>query len=55
MLPGGKKIGVQLSPTVLDNVKMRVELVLKEPLGPIAPIIDAASIKDTIEIENSTN
>ncbi|MAG08771.1 phosphonoacetaldehyde dehydrogenase [Candidatus Woesearchaeota archaeon] len=53
LLYGNNREGALYSPTVLDNVNPRSELVVKETFGPVAPIIRVKDINEAIKIVNS--
>jgi len=55
LLYGNKRDGALYSPTILDNVNPKSELVAKETFGPVAPIIRINSVEEAIEIINSVN
>lgn len=54
VLTGAKRDGAFYHATVLDNVKMDMDLVSRETFGPIAPIIRVDSLDEAIEIANDT-
>ncbi|MEH7247414.1 NAD-dependent succinate-semialdehyde dehydrogenase [Neobacillus niacini] len=43
-----------VSPTVLANVKLNMNIMHEETFGPVAPIITFKSLEDAVEIANST-
>lgn len=55
LLYGNKREGALYSPTLLDDVNPRSELVARETFGPVAPITRIGSIKEAISIINSVN
>ena len=55
LLYGNKRNGALYSPTLLDNVNPKSELVVKETFGPVAPIIRINNINGAIKITNSLN
>jgi len=55
LLHGNKREGALYSPTLLDNVDYRSELVVKETFGPVAPIIRIDNVHDAIKVINSVN
>lgn len=55
LLFGAKREGPLLSPTVLDNVNLSMELVAKETFGPVCPIIRAADLDEAILLAKNTN
>ena len=57
ILCGGRRYGSRgyfYEPTVIVNVKERMQIVNEEVFGPVAPIISAKDEKDAIRIANST-
>ncbi len=54
VLTGAKRDGAFYHATVLDNVKMDMDLVSRETFGPIAPIIRIDSLDEAIEVANDT-
>jgi phosphonoacetaldehyde dehydrogenase len=44
-----------LSPTILDRVKLNMNIVSSETFGPVCPIIRSNNLKDSIRIASSTN
>jgi len=57
VLCGGERHGSRgyfYEPTVLVNVKEKVQIVDEEVFGPVAPIISAKDEKDAMRIANST-
>ena len=54
VLTGAKRDGAFYHATVLDNVKMDMDLVARETFGPIAPIIRVDSLDEAIEVANDT-
>ena len=55
LLYGGSQEGALLSPTVLDNVNLTMDLVSNETFGPVCPIIRANDFEDALEIAKNTN
>ncbi|HLC55795.1 MAG TPA: aldehyde dehydrogenase family protein [Candidatus Nanoarchaeia archaeon] len=55
LLYGNKREGALYSPTLLDNVNSKSELVVKETFGPVAPIIRINDVHEAIRIINSVN
>ena len=53
LLYGNIRQGALYSPTLLDKVNPKSELVVKETFGPVAPIIRINNTKEAIEIINS--
>ena len=53
LLYGNIRQGALYSPTLLDMVNPKSELVVKETFGPVAPIIRINSVNEAIEIINS--
>ena len=54
VLTGAKRDGAFYHATVLDNVKMDMDLVSRETFGPIAPIIRVDSLDEAIGVANDT-
>lgn len=54
LLYGNIRQGALYSPTLLDKVSPKSELVAKETFGPVAPIIRINSIHESIRIINSS-
>ena len=52
---GNKIINNSLSPTILDNVNLEMEVVAKETFGPICAIIRSKNIDESIKLANQTN
>jgi len=50
LLLGNERDGALYSPTILDRVNPRSELVVKETFGPVGPIIRINGLKDAIKI-----
>ena len=46
--------GNSLSPTILDHVKLNMEIVSKETFGPICAIIRSKNIENSIKLANQT-
>ena len=55
LLYGNKRKGALLSPTVLDDVKVTMDLVAKETFGPICPIIRSKNFDESLDIAKNTN
>ena len=55
LLNGGTYSGALLSPTILDNVDLTMDLVSNETFGPVCPIIRAKDFEDAISIAKDTN
>ena len=55
LLYGGIQNGALLSPTILDNIKLEMELVSNETFGPVCPIIRADDFDDALKIAKDTN
>ena len=55
LLYGGTQQGALLSPTILDNVNLTMELVSEETFGPVCPIIRAEGFENALEIAKNTN
>ena len=55
LLYGGKRNGAQLSPTILDNVTLSMELVALETFGPVCSIIRVTSFEEALSIAKQTN
>jgi len=53
LLYGNKREGALYSPTLLDSVNPKSELVAKETFGPVAPIIRINDVQEAIQIINS--
>lgn len=54
ILSGGKRIGAQLEPTIIDKITMNMEIVKEETFGPVAPVLDCVDFDDAISIVNAT-
>ena len=54
ILCGGKRNGAFYTPTVLDNVDSKMEIVQEETFGPIAPLIKVNGIDEAIKVANDT-
>lgn len=54
VLTGAKRDGAFYHATVLDNVKMDMDLVARETFGPVAPIIRVDSLDEAIGVANDT-
>jgi aldehyde dehydrogenase (NAD+) len=55
LLHGGKRIGALLSPTVLDNVDLSMDIVALETFGPVCSIIRVDNFEKSLEIAKQTN
>jgi phosphonoacetaldehyde dehydrogenase len=55
LLYGGVQAGALLSPTILDNVNLNMDLVSNETFGPVCPIIRANGFEDALRIAKDTN
>ena len=53
ILAGGVRKGAFYSATVIDNVTMDMDLVLRETFGPVAPIIRVGDVDEAIEVANA--
>jgi putative phosphonoacetaldehyde dehydrogenase len=54
LLHGNRREGALYSPTVLDQVQPRMDVVLTETFGPVSPVIRFRDIDEAIRISNST-
>lgn len=54
LLCGGSRKGAFYSPTVLDTVDSRMEIVQEETFGPIAPLIKVDGVEEAIDVANDT-
>lgn len=54
LLCGGKREGSFYTPTVLDNVDSKMNIVQKETFGPISPLIHVDGIDEAIDVANDT-
>ena len=54
ILLGGKRLGAQIQPTVIDKVTSRMEIVREETFGPVAPILECENFDQAISIVNNT-
>ncbi len=54
LLYGNKKDGALYSPTILDNVNQKMELVSKETFGPVCPIIRTNNFEEALKIAKDT-
>ncbi|MGF7119308.1 lactaldehyde dehydrogenase [Methanobacterium oryzae] len=54
LLCGGKRNGSFYTPTVIDNVNSKMEMVQEETFGPIAPLIHVNGFEEAIEVANDT-
>jgi len=55
LLCGGKVNGALLSPTVLDNVDLSMDIVSKETFGPVCSIIRVNNFEEALTIAGQTN
>lgn len=55
LIYGNKREGALYSPTILDNVDIKMELVARETFGPVCPIIRTENFDEALHIANSTN
>jgi len=55
LLHGGEIKGSLLSPTILDNVDLSMELVSQETFGPVCSIIRVDNFEEALSIAKSTN
>ena len=54
LLTGGKRKNNTYTPTILDNVNMKMDIVANETFGPIAPLIHVNNMEEAIKIANNT-
>lgn len=54
LLCGGKRNGAFYTPTIIDNVNSKMEIVQEETFGPIAPLIHVNGLEEAIEVANDT-
>ncbi len=54
LLYGNVREGALLSPTVLDNVKIKSKIVKEETFGPVASIIRVNNLEEAVLIANNT-
>jgi len=54
LLYGGNRKGSLLSPTVLDNVDLSMDLVAMETFGPVCPIIRSVDFEESLLIAKDT-
>ena len=54
ILTGGVRDGAFYSATVIDDVTIEMDLVVRETFGPVAPIIRVNSIEEAIDVANDT-
>lgn len=54
LLMGGKREGAFYTPTILDHVTSRMEIVRNETFGPVSPIIRIRSADEAFEVANDT-
>lgn len=54
LLCGGKRNRAFYTPTVLDNVKSKMNIVQEETFGPISPLIHVNGIDEAIKVANDT-
>lgn len=55
LLLGGSRIGAQLSPTILDNVTLSMNLVALETFGPVCSIIRVVNFDEALSVAKQTN
>jgi len=55
LLCGGKVNGALLSPTMLDNVDLSMDIVSKETFGPVCSIIRVNNFEEALTIAGQTN
>lgn len=53
IVSGGKRQGLYIEPTILDNVKPYWEIVKVETFGPVLSLIRVANINEAVKIVNS--
>ena len=54
LLHGGERVGAQLVPPVLGDVRRESELVREETFGPALPVIAVAGLDEAIAVANGT-
>ena len=54
LLTGGKRENNFYTPTILDNVNMKMDIVKNETFGPIAPLIHVNNMEEAIKVANNT-
>ena len=54
LLAGQRREGALFAPTVIDQVRPEMSVVLEETFGPVSPIIGFANIDEAIAISNGT-
>ncbi len=54
LLYGGKRRGSFYTPTVLDNVDSKMDIVQEETFGPVSPLIHVNDIDEAIKVANDT-
>lgn len=54
LLYGGERKETFYTPTILDNVDPRMEIVINETFGPVAPLITVDDIEEAINVANNT-
>ena len=54
LLHGNQRQGASYSPTLIDNVRGEMEVVLQETFGPVSPVITFKNVDDAIAQVNST-
>ena len=54
VLTGHRREGALYAPTVVDQVRPEMTLVMQETFGPVSPIISFGSIEEAIAISNGT-
>jgi phosphonoacetaldehyde dehydrogenase len=55
ILFGGNRNGAQLSPTILDDVTLSMDLVALETFGPVCSIIRVANFDEALSVAKQTN
>jgi len=55
LLMGNKRKGALFSPTILDNVNIRSDLVCKETFGPVGAVLRAEDVEDAVRLAKMTN
>jgi len=54
LLTGGIRTGAQITPAVVSETNMEMDLVKEETFGPVMPIIDCEDFQHAIQIVNDT-
>jgi aldehyde dehydrogenase (NAD+) len=54
LLTGGRRLGAQIDPPVLDRVRPEQELVREETFGPAIPLIRVQSLDEALKVANGT-